>query len=121
MHGTRVSIFLSLISIGGASLCCQIVKLDQGAGEVRVLANRDSIASHEQGTIAGSCRELGKTKVQVLSKLGFFARSPEKVARELDVLARNAAADLGGNAVLATGGVDAGARRYRVLRCPLSS
>ena len=70
----------------------------------------------EQG--AAGCKELGTTRVEVLNKVGFITRSPQKVSDELDTLARNAGVDLAGNAVVPSGPVAEGKRSYRVLRCP---
>ncbi len=95
-----------------------MVKLDTGAGEVRVLPGPDSVARDGENATAQTCEALGTTRVSVLDKVGILKRSPEKIARELDIMARNAAADLGGNAVVATDDIEEGERRYRVLRCP---
>jgi hypothetical protein len=120
MNRSRARLFLSLASIGITLAGCQMVKLDEGASDIRVLADRDSDASETEKSIAATCEELGTTRVEVLSKVGFIKRGPEKVARELDNLARNEAVEMGGNAVVASGKVEAGKRRYRILRCPPS-
>ena len=98
-----------------------MVPLEEGAAEIRILAGPDSNASDEEKAIASTCKELGKTRVSVLSKVGIIERSSDKIAKELDTMARNAALELGGNAAVATGKIDAGERRYRILDCPFSS
>ncbi len=120
MHGSPARLLLCLVTIGITAIGCRMVTLNEGAGEVIVLADPDSDASEEEKAIASTCEELGRTRVSVLGKMGFIERNPEKVARELDTMARNAAADLGGNAVVATEGIADGGRRYLVLRCPSS-
>jgi hypothetical protein len=87
---------------------CTFVKLAPEADAVTVVDEQ----------IAAGCRELGNTRVEVLNKVGFFTRSPQKVSDELDTLARNAGVDLNGNAVVPSGPVAEGKRTYRVLRCP---
>jgi len=114
--GTRL--LITIAAIGIAMLSCKMVKLDPGAEAVHVLPDADSDASEAEKSIASTCKELGSTRVSVLARAGLIKRNPEKVAAELDKLASNAALDLGGNAVVASGPVEDGERRYRVLRCP---
>lgn len=77
-----------------------------------------TVVQRIEESAAEGCEELGTTRVEVLGKLGFLKRNPTKVSDELDILARNAAVDLGGNAVVPSGSIDAGKRTYRVMRCP---
>lgn len=104
---TRVRLFISGTSAALLS-ACSFVGLEPEAEVVRVLTADE----------AHACEVLGTSRVEVLDKVGFIARSEEKVEEELDMLARNAAAELAGNAVTAIGPIASGARKYQVLRCP---
>jgi len=101
---------LSIIPLFGLLLLpgCAFVSLAPEAEAVRMV--------DEQA--AAGCKELGTTRVEVLDKVGFISRSSQKVSDELDTLARNAAIDLQGNAVVPSGPIAEGKRSYRVLRCP---
>ncbi|MCP5040071.1 MAG: DUF4156 domain-containing protein [bacterium] len=106
MHRTskRLALFLiAAIPLGA----CSFVGLESEAQSIRVLESE-----------APDCEALGTTRVEVLEKIGFLFRNTQKVSDELDTLARNAALGLGGNAVAALGPIEAGTRRYRILRCP---
>jgi hypothetical protein len=87
---------------------CTFVTLAPEAEAVRIVDEQE----------AASCKELGTTRVEVMGKVGFVYRSAKKISVELDTLARNAGADLDGNAVVPSGPVAEGKRTYRVLRCP---
>jgi len=65
----------------------------------------------------GQCKKLGKTTVSVLDKVGFISRSEEKVEEELLTLARNSAADMGGDTVVVAGPVSAGEQPFDVYKC----
>ena len=103
-HFAAISLTLSLAT------GCSLVSLEPEAEDVRVV---------EQAEAFG-CEELGDTKVKVLGKVWFAKRRASHIAEELDTLARNAGADLGGNAVVANGPIKDGVRSYRILRCPSS-
>ncbi len=87
---------------------CTFISLVPDAEAVRVV---------DEAAAAG-CQEVGTTRVEVLDKVGFLSRNPQKVSDELDTLARNAGSDLKGNAVVPSGPVTSGKRGYRILRCP---
>ena len=52
------------------------------------------------------------------SRVGGFERKPGKVAAELETLARNEAATMGGNAVVAASTVKDGRQTFGVYHCP---
>lgn len=89
---------------------CTMVGLDPDAENVRIV---------DEAT-AASCEELGKTRVKVLSRIVIAPRNAQLIEEELETLARNAGADLSGNAVVPAGPVEDGTRSYRILRCPSS-
>jgi hypothetical protein len=69
---------------------------------------------------AQNCERVGSTTSQALSKVGFVKRKESKLEKELQSLARNEGANLGGNAVVAEGEIDLkeGRQRFGVYRCP---
>lgn len=91
------------ISLGG----CAWVKLTPGGEKVRVLSAAE----------VASCRHVGDTNVSLLARLGAVKRNEEKVQDELDALARNSAADMGGDTVVAMSEVTDGKQRYAVYKC----
>jgi hypothetical protein len=62
------------------------IKLDSGAKNIRTAWN-DAVSA---------CRELGKVTVSVMDRVGPVDRNEIKVASELEVLARNSAAQMQG-------------------------
>jgi len=68
------------------------------------------------------CTQVGTTKARTKVRIWIFARSKEKVARELTTLARNDAPELGGDTIVATGPVSAdGVQRFAIYDCPVAS
>ncbi len=65
----------------------------------------------------GQCKKLGKTTVSVLDKVGFISRAQDKVGEELKILARNSAAEMGGDTIVAAGAVSGGEQPFDVFRC----
>ena len=86
---------------------CTFVPLEPAAEGVRVIGESE----------AAACQRLGTTHVSVLDRVGIIDRSADKVAAELDVLARNSAAGRGGDAVLRDGAVEEGRRSYVIYQC----
>ena len=63
------------------------------------------------------CERLGHTTVSVLSKMAGIERHQEKVEAELKTLARNTAAEIGGDAVVPESEIKDGQQRFGVYRC----
>lgn len=101
-----VCVAVAFVAAGVAS--CRLVPLDPGAEGVRVI----------DATEAQSCKELGNTRVKVLGSVGPARRGGSRVEEELSTLARNAGADLNGNAVMPMSPVEDGTRRYQIFECP---
>lgn len=64
-----------------------------------------------------SCKKLGTTKTSVKHKVGFVTRSEEKVTEELTTLAKNRAAEMGGNAIVANGAASEGSMDFTIYKC----
>ncbi|WP_019605080.1 DUF4156 domain-containing protein [Teredinibacter turnerae] len=105
MKSTLMLSFVVVLLAGG----CTWVKPIEQAEHVQVL---ETVSSAE------SCQRLGSTSVSVKDKVGFVKRGEDKVARELETLARNEAAKMGGNAVLAKSDSATGAQEFFIYRCP---
>ena len=99
---------LAMCGLALGIVACKNVALEEAAGPVRRLGVQE----------APPCERLGTTHVQVTSKVLFFDRDDAKVAEELTTLARNSAARMGGNVVVAEGGVRDGKQTFGVYRCP---
>ncbi|HEU4431051.1 MAG TPA: DUF4156 domain-containing protein [Myxococcota bacterium] len=63
------------------------------------------------------CRELGKVTGKSTVTVGPLARNEEKVAAEVEALARNEAAKMGANVIVPTGALDWDEREYAAFRC----
>lgn len=87
---------------------CSWVALEPAANEVLVLpANR----------LPADCESRGLVTVSVVEKVGVLKRHDNEVIEDLDILARNHAAEQNADTVVARGPVEDGARRYEVFRC----
>lgn len=87
---------------------CSWVSVDKGAEDVLVLpAER----------LAPDCESLGLVTVSVLDRVGVLERHDEEVVEDLDVLARNHAARVGGDTAVPRGPAENGQRRYEIFRC----
>jgi len=71
-------------------------------------------------TVSGtaSCTRVGRAHVQTMSKVTFVERGGDKQRKELIVLARNEAADLGGNTIVPESQIVDGEQTFGVFRCP---
>jgi len=86
---------------------CSWVKSTESGARVRVAT---------AGEVEG-CADAGTTHVSVMDKLGVVERNQAKVAGELATLARNSAAQLGGDTVVAITEIVDGAQTFAVYQC----
>jgi hypothetical protein len=63
------------------------------------------------------CQKLGGTTVSVLDKVAFVKREQSSVADNLQALARNAAADMAGDTIVAASVINDGKQKFDVYRC----
>ena len=87
--------------------CSWGIKLDSGGNNVRTAWN---------GNVAG-CRNMGKVSVSVLDHVGPVDRSSLKVSDELEVMARNEAAELGADTIKPLGDPRDGEQDWGAYRC----
>jgi hypothetical protein len=63
------------------------------------------------------CKRVGKTTVKTAERVAGLDRYENKIQEELNTLARNSAADLGGDTVVPVGSPVEGRQVYEVYRC----
>lgn len=64
-----------------------------------------------------TCEQIGQTNTRTAAKIGFIRRNAATVAKELQTLARNDAAAMGGDTVVAQGSSYEGSQRFLIYRC----
>jgi len=64
-----------------------------------------------------TCKQLGRATVSVLDKVLFVARNEEDMADELEILGRNAAAEMKGDTIVAMSKIVDGEQVFNVYRC----
>jgi hypothetical protein len=64
-----------------------------------------------------SCKKLSTTTVTVTQKVGIITRSDETVTEELITLAKNKAASLGGDSIVARGPAVDGSMTFDIYKC----
>lgn len=97
-----------LLSISASLAACSFVSLDPQAKDIIVSSNASNL---------NNCKFVGNTNVSLWDKAGTF-QSQEKTESQLNILARNQAATMGGNTVVAESATaDAVQKTYRVYNC----
>ncbi|MGD8407383.1 MAG: DUF4156 domain-containing protein [Thiohalophilus sp.] len=86
---------------------CSWVKLDPAGEQVNVVEPQH----------VKSCKLLGKTTVSVKSTVAGIGRDEDDMQKELEILARNNAADIKGDTIVAASEIKDGKRVYNVYRC----
>lgn len=104
---------MKTLSIAGvliaASLgACTWVALEDSGKLVRVVSSADAI----QG-----CQNKGEITASVRDKIAFVNRDSAKVNDEVEALARNQAAELSADTIIAVSELDNGSRRFDAYRC----
>lgn len=86
---------------------CVWVPLTSGGEQVRMLAPAE--VEH--------CRKLGSTTSQTTDHVLIFARIDRTVNEEVRSLARNEAAEMGGDVIVPRGPLEQGRQSFDVYRC----
>ena len=99
-------------------LCISILVLawSVGCSWVPVSPEAESVVA-VPAVQAEDCQRIGESRVSVRDRVAAVQRAPGKVREELERLARNEAARLGGDRIVALGPVAEGARTYAVFDC----
>ncbi len=87
-----------------------------GCTWVKLTALGEDVALVETETVEG-CQKLGTTTSYVKHTIGPMDRSEETIVEELVTLAKNRAAEMGGNSIVAEGPPEEGNMRFRVYWC----
>lgn len=103
LHAGRITTVVAVLAL----TACTWIKPSPEGEAVRVLGADD----------VGACQKLGDTTVSLLHKVAGINRSAEKVRKELETMARNSAATMGGDAVVATSPVNEGEQSFDVYEC----
>jgi hypothetical protein len=83
---------------------------------VKVTPEGQSVSVEETAAV-GDCTRKGKVTVSIKNRVSGVERKPTKVATELETLARNEGAALGGDTVVAETPVADGRQVFGVYRC----
>lgn len=101
-----VGIFI-MVAFGVGTAGCTWVALTPEGRNINVL----------QDTDVADCQKLGKTTSTTTARVAFFPRSNRKVREELEFLARNEAAEMGGDAIVPLGTPVKGRQSFEMYRC----
>lgn len=86
---------------------CALVDLTPAGAGVR-LASPEAVAT---------CTNLGRITADVIAKVGFLPRHPDAVQNNINVTARNAAADMGADTIVPASNVVDGKQTFDTYRC----
>jgi hypothetical protein len=89
------------------TLGCTWVPLTTEGGNVRIL----------QSITEPDCEKISTVNAKTAERVGIFARSDRKVREELESLARNDAADMGGDVIVPIGTMTNGRQSFGIYRC----
>ncbi len=103
----NITINTILLAIAATLTACSFVTLNPAAQNVTVAPNANQLTN---------CKFVGKTNVSLWSKAETF-QSQKTSESQLDTLARNEAATMGGNFVAPESAINNGQRTYRVYNC----
>lgn len=103
MSVVRSLIVVSLLSLAG----CTFVKPSEQAVGVRVGAAADVV----------NCQRLGQTTVSTLAKVAGLPRYESSIQDELNTLARNSGANMGGDTVVPAAPQKEGNQTFIIYRC----
>ena len=95
-----------LIAVCGLSACTWVEPTKEGSEVLLVKAFN-----------VETCKKLGSTTSTVKHKVGFVTRGEEKVYEELVTLAKNKAADMGGDSIVAQGPAKEGRMTFDIYKC----
>ena len=99
--------FLFILILITLSSACSFVEQKPGSENV-VVTTKDQVAS---------CTSMGKSRVTVLSEIGFADLMESYVAEKLDLMGKNAGVDQGGNTVVKLEEPEPGVAVYGIYNC----
>ena len=99
--------YLLLVAAVLGLMACSWVKLTPDGDKVRVLSQSE----------VATCKKLGITTASVADKVAGMPRKETIIQDNLNILARNAAADMGGDTVVPSSPIQDGKQTFDVYRC----
>jgi hypothetical protein len=101
-----------------ASICAlSVLMLGCGASNWVQLTQPAQQVSLALPAQVSNCTRIGTSTTNALDKIAFLQRGSQKLQEELVTLARNEAADMGGNRVVAESVISEGHQTFGVFRC----
>ena len=97
----------AVAALAALTLGCTWVKVTEGGEAVRVA---------KPGEVSG-CESKGRTHAQTTDRVVIFARRDQPIQLELESLARNEAALMGGDTIVAATPIERGRQTFDVYRC----
>jgi len=113
-------IILKIISEGSVmkkNMAMVLCGLLVGCGPYVTVSNQGEKVRLLDKSEVSSCQHLGGTTVSVLDKVAFIERGKTSVEDNLQALARNSAAEMSGDTIVATSAITDGKQNYDVYRC----
>lgn len=98
---------LILIAVTAITSSCTWVKATEKGASVAV-TNAANVRA---------CENVREVTVSVTNKVGFIKRDADKVATELETLARNEAVNFGGDTIVPSSEISDGHRSFNVYKC----
>ena len=103
----RITGVIIICGVAVPALGCTWVPLTDKGRDVRIL----------QASQAADCQKVGTVHCKTADRVVIFARSDRKMREELESLARNEAAELGGNGIVPIGTMKDGRKSFDAYRC----
>ncbi|MFQ6021710.1 MAG: DUF4156 domain-containing protein [Acidiferrobacterales bacterium] len=104
----KKSVVVLVLIVAPALMGLKWVNLTPEGEKVRVLEPKE----------VASCKRLGKTNVSLKAKIGIWKRKEKKVRKELSILGRNSAAEMGGDTIVQmTTDIEQGKQTFAVYKC----
>ena len=103
----RKRTWIILPALAALSAGCAVLSLTDDGAAIRLT----------KPEAAASCTKLGRVKASVLHKVGIIPRHADAVKEEIEVVARNSAAQMGGDTMVPASGVEDGKQAFDVYRC----
>ncbi len=107
MRPVTLATSIGVLGVALLQSACVWVSLTSGGEQVRVLEPAE----------AADCRRLGSTTSQTTDHVLIFARVDRTVNEEVQSLARNEAAQMGGDGIVPRGALEQGRQSFDVYRC----
>ena len=104
----RKLFYMGLIIVTAGSLAaCATVRLTSSGEKARLLTVEE----------AANCKQLGRTVINIRPSLLSIPRPQAVIVKDLRVLARNNAANMGGDTVVPVSGISNGQQTFEVYKC----